>query len=106
MHEDSQWWLRDNEELGLFPDDLDDFDVVVSHWCREDSPNAKAYRLLADLPPTPGGIKGQIAGELTFVDGPCPGKDYPGVEAESLVNLSLLQHRLTQLPTDIEVRIL
>ena len=70
---------------------------------RTDSPNARAYRLLENLDLGPS-LTGQDAvGELRFMDGPCPGNDYLGVEAADEATISLLQKRLNELDTGIRL---
>tara|TARA_B110000503_G_scaffold35622_1_gene58213 strand:- start:12544 stop:13107 length:564 start_codon:yes stop_codon:yes gene_type:complete len=85
-------------------DDQADWDWVIYFWCRSDSPNARAYRLLdsLDLGPV---LTGQKAvGGLVFTDGPCPGNDYLGVAVEDEISASLLQKRLSDLNTGIKVK--
>ncbi|MDA9983097.1 hypothetical protein N9H39_10310 [Gammaproteobacteria bacterium] len=78
---------------------------VVDAWCRIDSPNAKAYRLLDGLDLGPNFNSPGAVGEIQFIDGACPGSDYLGVQTEELVSVSLLQERLSQLDTGIHVRV-
>ena len=77
--------------------------LVVDTWLRKDSPTARAYHFLEsiDLGPTLAGAN--AVGELTFIDGPCPGNDYLGVEAADLVSVSLLQKRLNDLNTKVRI---
>ena len=78
---------------------------VVDCWSREDSPNARAFNLLADLDLGPT-LSGQDAvGEIRFIDGPCPGNDYLGVEAPTPTDISLLQKRLNELRTGIRISV-
>jgi hypothetical protein len=95
------WVLEEDPDFDL--DAEADILEVVDAWAREDSPNARAYRLLEryDLGPDLSG-PGRV-GEIRFIDGPCPGNDYLGVEAPSLLDLSLLQHRLNQLQSGIQI---
>ena len=44
--------------------------------------------------------------EIVFIDGPCPGNDYLGVEAPTLVDVSLLQKRLNDLRAGIRISVL
>lgn len=78
---------------------------VVDCWAREDSPNAKAYRLLENLDLGPDLVGKDAVGEIRFIDGPCPGNDYLGVEAPTPVDISLLQKRLNELETGIRISI-
>jgi hypothetical protein len=103
-------WMPDEEELdkeyGMTEADLDDTAYVDSYldlWCRLDSPNARAYRLLEYLDLGNELQHGKQVGELLFYDGPMPGNDYLGVHAQCGVTLSLLQHRLNELNTGIRV---
>jgi hypothetical protein len=93
-------------ELDITMADLDKLayeDAYMDHWCRADSPNARAFRLLDGLDIGTDLQHGDQVGGLVFYDGPMPGNDYLGVEAEYAVSLSLLQHRLTELNTGIRV---
>jgi hypothetical protein len=78
-------------------------DAYLDHWCRVDSPNARAFRLLDNLDIGTELQHGDQVGGLIFYDGPMPGSDYLGVHAECAVSLSLLQHRLNELNTGIRV---
>lgn len=103
---DEEYFIELREEG---PDiDLDaqmDWWDVVDCWGRVDSPNAKAYRLLESYDLGPDLVGKDAVGEILFIDGPCPGNDYLGVEAPSLVDLSLLQKRLNELKTGIRISI-
>ena len=76
---------------------------VVDTWMCTDSPNARAYRLLEDLDLGPDLNRADAVGEIRFIDGPCPGNDYLGVEAVDEVSISLLQKRLNDLDTGIRI---
>ncbi len=80
-----------------------DFWDIVDTWSRIDSPNARAYRLLEDLDLGPDLTGEDAVGEINFIDGPCPGNDYLGVEARSQIDISLLQKRLNELDTGIRI---
>ena len=98
-----QRWLDHNYYEDDDFDRVMDFWEVVDNWCRCDSPNAKAYMLLEDLDLGPQ-FKGKDAvGEIDFIDGPCPGNDYLGVEAPTEIDVSLLQKRLNDLDTGIRI---
>ncbi len=94
-------WCWEEEEVD-FDAQMDWWDVVDC-WARVDSPNAKAYRLLENLNLGPDLVGKDAVGEIRFIDGPCPGNDYLGVEAPSLVDVSLLQKRLNDLDTGIRL---
>ena len=76
---------------------------VVDTWARVDSPNAKAFRLLEDLDLGPNLVGKDAVGEIRFIDGPCPGNDYLGVEVDCDITISLLQKRLNELDTGIAI---
>ena len=84
-------------------DDEAPWDWVVDFWCRADSPNARAYRLLNNLNLGPNFTEPDAIGELVFTDGPCPGNDYLGVAVEDEISASLLQQRLNDLNTGIKL---
>ena len=46
-------------------------------------------------------MEGLRVGDLTFVDGPCPGNDYLGVTSFDPITASLLQARLLELGEDV-----
>ena len=77
----------------------------MDFWCRTDSPNARAYRLLEKLDLGPNLTGKDAVGEINFIDGPCPGNDYLGVEAPTQLDISLLQKRLNDLNTGIRITI-
>jgi len=79
--------------------------VVMDAWARSDSPNALAYPRLYGLDLGPELAATGAAGELQFIDGPCPGNDYLGVHAADALTLSLLQQRLNQLRTGIHITV-
>ncbi len=85
-------------------DDQADWDWVIYFWCRSDSPNARAYRLLESLDLGPVLTGQKAVGGLVFTDGPCPGNDYLGVAVEDEISASLLQKRLSDLNTGIKVK--
>ncbi len=78
---------------------------VVDVWSRQDSPNALAYGLLAGLDLGPELTGKDAVGEIRFIDGPCPGNDYLGVEAPSQLDISLLPKRLNDLGAGIRISI-
>ena len=96
-------WLECN---GYEDDDFDrvmDFWDVVDTWAYNDSPNARAYRLLEDLGLGPQLTGAEAVGEINFIDGPCPGNDYLGAHAPTQLDIALLQKRLNDLGTGIRL---
>ena len=96
--------IREEEEDIDLDAQMDWWDVVDT-WARVDSPNARAYHLLEDLDLGPNLIGKDAVGEIRFIDGPCPGNDYLGVEAPSMIDVSLLQKRLNELRTGISISV-
>jgi hypothetical protein len=80
-----------------------DFNEVIDAWARQDSPNARAYRLLENLDLGPNLVGKDAVGEIRFIDGDRPGSDYLGVHAPSQLDLALLQKRLSDLNTGIRI---
>ena len=93
------------DELVYDLDEVMNFWDIVDAWCRMDSPNAKAYRLLERLDLGPDFNSPDAIGEIQFMDSPCIGSNYLGAHAEDLISVSLLQDRLNQLNTGIHVRV-
>ena len=91
----------DGEEVDF--DDFIDPEFVVDCWARTDSPNAQAFYLLEDLDLGPDLDGADAVGAIRFIDGPMPGSDYTGVEAADQVSLSLLQKRLNEMNTGIQI---
>jgi len=96
-------------DWGVTPSQLDedvDPEIWIEHWSRSESPNARAFDLLSslDLGPELTG-DGMTAGGLQFIDGACPGNDYLGVQADDMISVSLLQHRLNELDTGLVVQL-
>jgi hypothetical protein len=106
---DPETWWRE-EYLGtdeLEPIDIDgemDEWAVLDRWIRDDSSTAQAYRCLESLDLGADFNGPNPIGGLDFIDGPCPGNDYLGVEALDPVSVSLLQQRLNDLGTGIKIR--
>jgi hypothetical protein len=105
---------------GLFdPDDDEEFEIPDlsdfiedqlqeqhDEWMgeRHDSPGARAYHYLSELPLGNRKPSGTTAfGELRFYDGICPGNDGLAVIAKNAATISYLQHRLIQLGEDVEI---
>ena len=98
--------LDELEDWDLEESQLDDEApeyTVVDPWSRVDSPNARAYHLLASLDLGPDLTGSTAVGGLVFTDGPCPRNDYLGVSVEDDISISLLQQRLNDLKTGIKV---
>jgi hypothetical protein len=72
-------------------------------WSRNDSPAAKAYRLLDGIDLGSKFNGDDAVGHLEFMDGPNPCSNYLGVQTEDPVSVSLLQKRLNDLNTGIRV---
>jgi hypothetical protein len=98
-----EWWGCDQDDIDL-DSPMDEW-AVIDLWARNDSPNARAYRLLEPLDLGPDLTGPNAVGEIVFTDGACPGNDYLGVEAPTYVDVSLLQKRLNDLKTGIRVSI-
>ena len=92
---------RDEEDVN-FDAQMDEWDVLDT-WARQESPNARAYRVLENLDLGPQLTGEDAVGEIRFIDGPCPGNDYLGVEAPTTLDISLLQKRLNDLDTGIRI---
>ena len=92
------WSLKESQL-----DDAAPSDTVLGSWGRVDSPNARAYHLLESLDLGPDLTGPKAVGGLISIDGSCPGVDYLGVTAEDDISISLLQQRLNDLKTGIQV---
>ena len=100
-----QEWLECN---GYEDDDFErvmDFWDIIDTWAYNDSPNARAYRLLEDLDLGPQLTGAEAVGEINFIDGACPGVDYLGAHAPTQLDIALLQKRLNDLDTGIRISI-
>ncbi|EAQ96094.1 hypothetical protein [Congregibacter litoralis] len=95
--------LAEWADTGIEPDDTLDWSTVCDAWCLHDSPNARAYELLCDLDLGPNSSIDSPIGEVRFINGPCPGNDYKGVELPTALDVSLLQHRLNRLQTGVRI---
>ena len=97
------------DDWGIKPKQLDqiaDLYDYIDEWGRSDAPKAKAFRYLECLNLFNDEDKeGLRVGDLTFVDGPCPGNDYLGVTSFDPITASLLQARLLELGEDVSVEI-
>ena len=80
-----------------------------SHWMdwdfeMHDSPMARAYSYLLDLPLDDGKAPGDFdLGSLSFIEGDRPGSNLTYVEADSLAAIASLQHRLNALQTGARI---
>jgi hypothetical protein len=81
---------EDRPDLNSYVDPLQ----VLDFWGRTDSPNARAHRLLEDLRFSASSEETRSLSGITFFDGPSPGNDYLGVQADDLMAVSLVQHEL------------
>jgi len=95
------------ESYGLDPENLSsecDWETWFTYWGRNQSPRARAYSLLEELDVGTilTGAAGEV-GEIAFLDAPFPASDYLGVHAIGDLSISLLQHRLNELDTRIEI---
>jgi hypothetical protein len=90
------------EEDGIDPDDTVEAGFAEETWILKNSPNAQAYDLLwaYDLGLDDDSVTED--GQIEFIECPNPGSNYRGVEADVL-GLSLLQDKLNQLDTAIEI---
>ena len=75
-------------------------------WSRNDSPAAKAYRLLDGIDLGSKFNGDDAVGHLEFMDGPNPCSNYLGVQTEDPVSVSLLQKRLNDLNTGVRVSLM
>jgi hypothetical protein len=92
---------RDGIEVDF--DAILDAEMVENTWLRQDSPMARAYRLLDSLDLGPDFASGDSVGQIQFLNCPNPGSNYLGAQTEDAVSISLLQKRLNELNTGIRV---
>ena len=96
-------WLGADESEPIDVDmQMDEF-AVADRWLRTDSCTARAYHYLERLNLGADFNGPNPIGGLDFIDGPCPGNDYLGVEAWDPVSVSLLQQRLNDLGASIKI---
>lgn len=97
------WLFEDNIPVDM-DEPMDQF-AVEDWWMLKYSSNARAYHYLEglDLGPQLSGAK--AIGGLAFHCGAAPGVDYLGAEAIDEISLSLLQHRLNEIGSGIEVKL-
>ena len=97
-------WLCTDEQVAVdLDEDMDRF-AVEEWWFARDSPTARAYNYLETIDLGPKLSAAREVGGLNFYIGGAPGMGYQAVDAIDEVSLSLLQHRLNELATGIEVR--
>jgi len=101
--EDIEGWEGGPVQVSL--EDEVPWEDWIDAWGFTKSPHAKAYRLLENLDLGAEFESPDPAGEIQFIDGPCPGSDYFAVHAVGAVSLSLLQQRLNQLDTGIQIKV-
>ena len=80
-------------------------DWVDTSWARNDSPAAKAYRLLDGLDLGSDFHGEDAVGHLDFMDCPNFCSVYLGVQTEDPVSVSLVQKRLNDLDISIRIRV-
>jgi hypothetical protein len=91
------------EEWALEPADLEMVvpeDVYIDqYWLTNESSTASAWHFLEplDIGPPLTDAKGEVMGELTFIEGPMPGNDSLLVQCDDGLGLSCLQWRLEQM---------
>jgi hypothetical protein len=107
-HGDPATWYRDDWLCIDDPDPVDMNDpmdewAIFDWWLRTDSSSARAYHFLENLDLGSHLTGPDAVGSLEFIDGPCPGNDYLGVEAFDELSVSLLQHRLNELGTGLRI---
>ena len=101
--EDIEGWEGGPVQVSL--EDEVPWEDWIDAWGFTKSPHAKAYRLLENLDLGAEFESPDPVGEIQFIDGPCPGSDYFAAHAANAVSLSLLQQRLNQLDTGIQIKV-
>ena len=92
---------EDRPDLDSFADPYD----VLERWGRTGSPNATAFELLNQLRFTAESDRSNALSGITFIDGPMPGNDYLGVQADDLMAISLVQHGLNNQGYNIRIEL-
>ena len=82
---------------------MDAYTWATAWECKYD-PMARAYHLLRDLDLDSAGVAGRRAGGLDFIEGGRPGSSDCWVEAEDRLTVSLLQARLRELGSRVELK--
>lgn len=95
------------EDWELSPSDLrkpmNGYTWGTAWKCKYD-PTARAFRLLRDLDLDSDSVPGPRAGGLNFIEGCRPGSSDCWVEAEDQLSVALLQARLRELGSCVELR--
>ncbi len=95
------------EAWGLSPSDLrkpmNEYTWATAWESRYD-PSARAFHLLRKIDLGSDGLLGPRAGGLNFIEGCRPGSSDTWVEAEDHLTVSLLQARLRELGSSVELR--
>jgi len=94
-------YADDGSDINFDEDESEE--MVMTAFLRNDSPSAKAYRLLDNLDLGPDLDSDDAVGHLEFLDAPSMCWDYLGVQPEDHVSISLLQKRLNELNTGIRI---
>lgn len=79
--------------------------VWATAWESKYGPCAQAYHLLEKIELSPFGANGRPIGGLNFIQGPRPGSSDTWVEAEDGLTVSLVQARLREINSPVEVRL-
>lgn len=98
-------WLFEDDTIPINMDEPMDPHAVWDWWMLKYSSNARAYHYLEALDLGPKLSGADAVGGLAFHCGYAPGVDYLGAEAVDEVSLSLLQQRLNELGSGIEVKL-
>lgn len=94
----------EEDELPDLQSEVDPY-LVIESLARTESPNATAYRLLEELRFYSSPTESEQLSGITFYDGPCPGNDYLGAQADDLLAVSLVQHELNNQGWNIAVEL-
>ena len=100
-----EYWIEEVKSLG-FNGNLDEYvddTLAFDYWLSTESPDLKAFQLLENLDLGVKGEPGSLAGSLIFTYGYHPGDGSPHVIARDDLTLSLLQKKLNDLNTGVEV---
>ena len=105
-----QWWREfwlgiDDDSVPVDMDIEMDPGAVEEWWEVKHSPCWRAYQYLSGIDLGPQLSGGRAVGGLDFYLGGTPGGGYQAVDAVDEVSLSLLQQRLNELRTGIELQI-
>ena len=95
----------EEDELPDLQSEVDPY-LVIELLARTESPNATAYRLLEELRFCSSPTESEQLSGITFYDGPCPGNDYLGAQADDLLAVSLVQHELNNQGWNIAIALI